>query len=124
MRRDFKKFPGEFFSTVGTFPKLVKVQHAFNMPWIHPSSYDAAHSLPTLLRPLCSGASPPTRADSSPLLLFSFFSRYAKPHALAPSVNSTQCGAPLSHDVPPLPPLPKSAQKRGTSSVQVKAVEF
>ena len=89
---------------------------------IRPSSYDAAHSLLTLLRPLCSGASPPTQADSSPLLFFSFFSRYAKPCALAPSANSTQCGAPLSHDVPPLPPLPKSAQKRGTSSVQVKAV--
>ena len=73
MRRDFKKFPGEFFSTVGTFPKLVEVQHAFNTPRsvLHrASSYDAAHLLPTLLRPLCSGASPPTRADSSPLLLF------------------------------------------------------
>ena len=49
MRRDFKKFPGEFFSTVGTFPKLVEVQHAFNTPQICPSSYDAAHAAASIV---------------------------------------------------------------------------
>ena len=122
MRRDFKKFPGEFFSTVGMFPKLVEVQHAFNTPRsvLHPTT------LPTRCPCCCVHCAQvrPLPLERTRHLFFFFFSRYAKPRALAPSVNSTRCGGPLSHDVPPLPPLPKSAQKRSPLSVQVKAMEL
>ena len=118
MRCDFKKFQVSFFQLWEHFLNWSK----FNVLSTHPRSVLHPMTLPTLLCPLCSGASPPTRADLSPLLFF--FSKYAKPCALAPSANSTRCGAPLSHDVSPLPPLPKSAQKRSPLSVQVKAVEF
>ena len=108
MRHDFEKFPGEFFSTMGTFLNWLKFNMAtrplcpFNLRCCPLAAHAAAsivlRCIPLPLEQTCH--------------LFFFFSRYAKPHASALSANSTQCGAPLCHDMPPLPPPPKSAQKQ------------
>ena len=61
-----QEIPGEFFSTVGMFPKLVEVQHAFNTPQIRPSSYNAAHAAASIVL-RC------VPSHSSGLVTFSFF---------------------------------------------------
>ena len=79
MRRDFEKFPGDFFFNRGNLPKLVEVQHdplSFKISSFNASTLHAAHAIVH-------------RCVALPLerIRRLFFFRYAKPRALAPSVQ-------------------------------------
>ena len=75
MRRDFEKFPGDFFFNRGNLPKLVEVQHD---PLFSKFQASTLHTTHTIV-PRCVAL--PERIHRL------FFFRYAKPRALAPSVQ-------------------------------------